>query len=58
MKFKPCHVQIVTNIVIMLPFPPTPQDATRELEKLISTEVLKNARITVNPILEPMDNTN
>lgn len=53
MTLSPCHVNVTINLVLLLPFPPTPQDCTKELEKLIHYDALKNATITVRPIKEP-----
>lgn len=53
MNLQPCSVHIEINLVLLLPFPPTPQDCTKELEKIMSYEALKNATITVQHIKEP-----
>ena len=53
MVVKAYSVTITTTIILLLPFPPTPKDCTKELEKHMSFDALKNATINVQHIAEP-----
>lgn len=53
MVVKPYSVTITTTMILLLPFPPSPQDCTKELEKYMSFEALKNSQVHVQEIKEP-----
>jgi hypothetical protein len=58
MKMRPCSITINTTIVLELPCPASPHDATKALEQHMSYDVLKNATIHVQPIKEPFEHLN
>lgn len=53
MALVPCSVTINTIMVLLLPFPPDVKNCTKELEKHMSFDALKNAKIHVQPITGP-----